>query len=99
MNNPSNPGEKLRLAFGKAYAIEIMDRYVGLSQAVINHFQRPLAVMQGRIARLKSFSRWCDVRMSNIGQDGGRAIFCMFDDSSTKFIRRPFKTKGEVRAF
>lgn len=56
-----------QLAFGEAYAINIVDRYVRFSQGVVDDFQGPFTMVEGSVTGLKTFARRGDIGVTDIG--------------------------------
>jgi len=74
--------------FREAYTVEILDLYLRFLQRVLDDGVYPLSVVSCSILRQKSLSWRCDVRVPDIGQDGGRPIGIVFDDPCAEFIGR-----------
>jgi len=79
--------EKNIRTFGVTYTIEIMHRDTCLRKTIPNNSQNPLPMMLSGISGKKTTSGWCDVRVSDIGQDRRTgSIVGVFDYSCAELI-------------
>ena len=76
----------LRGTFREAYTVEISDLYPRLLQRVLDDGVYPFPVMSRSILGQESLPWRCDVRVSDVRQDGSRSVGVMFDDPRAKFI-------------
>lgn len=84
--------------FREAYTVEILDLHLRRLQRILDDGVYPLSVVPCSILRQKAFSWGCDVCVPDVGQDSGRPIRTMFDDSCTELIGRALQTERNVRS-
>jgi len=72
--------------FREAYAVEILDPHPRLLQRILDNRVYPLSVMSRSVLWQKTLAWGCDVRVPDVGQDSGRPIRTVFDNSCTEFI-------------
>lgn len=77
-------GEKA--AFCETNAVNIMERDTGFAKGIVDDGEGPISMVLCGVSRLEPLARRSYVGVPDVGEDGGRSVYVVFDDACAKLV-------------